>query len=153
MNTKLSATLFVLCITIIACVICIAITRPANNAIENPSENVIFEIKDNTLSNIGLTLIIKNVTPNDYVYGSDYIVEKKFNDRWERVPDILDGHYAWTREPYELKGNSITELEIGWKVLYGELSSGEYRIVKNIMYIRSAGDYDQFDTSVEFTID
>ena len=46
-----------------------------------------------------------------------------------------------------------TEFEIDWKWLYGELPSGKYRLVKEFMHLRKAGDYDTADFIVEFTIE
>ena len=45
------------CITILACVVCITVLGN-NKVVENPLDGVVLEIKENTLTNTGLTLII-----------------------------------------------------------------------------------------------
>jgi hypothetical protein len=52
MNIKILTGLLVVCITIIACVVCITVwtnNKETNNVIENPLEGIILEIKENTL--------------------------------------------------------------------------------------------------------
>jgi len=157
MNTKVWVVLLVVCITLVAGAACITVMdnkEEAANIVENPLEGVILEIKENTVSNTGLTLIINNVAPNNYAWGSDYLVEKAISSSWEPVPDILDGNYCWTSELRILQGNSITELEIDWGWLHGELSPGHYRVIKDFAYMMSEftnGNY--YPIPVEFTID
>ena len=157
MNTKALALLLIVCVTIITCAACITIfsnNKKTNNVVENPLEGVILEIKENTLTDKGFTLMIKNVAPNDYVYGSPYQVEKKTGNNWEPVPDILDGNYAWTMEARMLKGNSIREEEIHCFWLYGELGAGDYRVIKEFAYSPSSGiNGEYYPLSVKFTID
>jgi hypothetical protein len=152
MKTKMLTALLVVCITLTVCAVCITVLGD-KKVVENPLEGVVLEIKENTLTNTGLTLIIKNVSPNDYVYGSKYDIDKKINDNWEPVP-VRDIPIYWVDTANMLNGNSVTELEIGWVWLYGELSPGNYRVVKNFAYSTSynvSGDY--YPISVEFTID
>ncbi len=39
--------------------------------------------------------------------------------------------------------DSSVEWEVNWEWLYGSLSAGTYRIGKEVMDFRGAGDYDQ----------
>jgi hypothetical protein len=151
MNKRVLTVLLMVCITIIACVVCITVLN-VNKVVENPLDGVVLEIKENTLTNTGLTLIIKNVAPNKYAWGSSYWVEKQINNNWEPVPD-LGGNYGWTMEMRILQRSSITEEEIHWEWWLGELSSGDYRIVKTFAYLypdQTNGDY--YPISAEFTI-
>jgi hypothetical protein len=157
MNTKIWVVLLVVCIIIVTGVTCITVLgnkKGVTNIVENPLEGVVLEIKENTVSNTGLTLIIKNVASNNYAWGSAYLVEKAISSSWEPVPDILDGNYAWTSELRILQGHSITELDIDWGWLHGELSPGHYRVIKDFAYMMSEytnGNY--YPIPVEFIID
>lgn len=106
-----------------------------------------------TLSLEGCTVIIKNVSPNEYIYGSVYYLEQYYNEQWTPYP-VLDGNYVWPSETRILNGNSVTELEIDWTGLYGELHfQWTYRIVKNFAYSNSSitnGEY--YPAYAEFTI-
>lgn len=156
MNTKILAVSLIVCIAIIACTAYITIVgnNKENNNVENPLDGVVLEIKENTLTNKGFTLMIKNVAQNDYDYGSPYQIEKKVKDNWEPMTDILDGKYGWTMEPRMLKRNSTNEEEIQWLWLYGELSAGDYRVIKDFAYSPSPGiTREYYQLSVEFTID
>jgi hypothetical protein len=158
MNTKNLTVLLTVCITILSCAVYITIlanSKETNNVIENPLEGIILEIKENTLTNTGMTLMIKNVASNDYAYGSRYQIEKKVGSNWEPVP-VPGGSYVWTSEPLmsrTLKGNSIIEEEIKWSH-YGELGAGTYRIIKEFTYSTSRDtNSNYFPISAEFTID
>jgi hypothetical protein len=149
MNIKILTVLLMVCITIMACVVCITVLNN-NKVVENPLDGIILEIKENTLSNTGLTLIIKNVAPNEYGYGSPYWIEEKINDEW--IPKIPTST-VWTSELRILSKNSIREEDLSWTGLYGELNPGNYRITKNFAYLTSAGIIGEYyPISAEFII-
>jgi len=156
MNTKVLTVLLIVCITIIAYIVCITIlvnNKGTNNTLDDSLEGVVLEVKENTVTNTGLTIILKNVTPNEYTYGNSFWVEEKVESGWCKVPYVTEGNFVFNAIGHILGENSVREQEIGWKWLYGELSPGHYRIVKDILYLRSPGDYDEFYISTEFTID
>ncbi|MCL2642745.1 MAG: hypothetical protein FWD52_04460 [Candidatus Bathyarchaeota archaeon] len=155
MNTRILAALLALCIVIIICVLCIAVidnNKEPNVAVETHLDGIILEIKENTVTTKGLTVILKNTTPRKYVYGVSFFVEEKRDDGWQRVPYIVD-NFGWISIGYTLEGYSTREQEIFWEGCYGELSPGNYRIIKDICYVREPGDYDEFNVSAEFIID
>ena len=59
----------------------------------------------------------------------------------------------WTLVGYSIKMNDITEMKIDWSNSYGELSPGFYRLKKDIIDFRIAGDYDTETYEVYFTIE
>jgi len=115
------------------------------------SEGVILEVKANSVSNTKLTLIIKNIAPDEYIFGESYTIEKQVDGEWRQLPYVTE-NIAWIFIGYILEGDSTREIEIDWTWSYGELSSGYYRITKDFSYIRSPGDYDNYNISTEFTI-
>ena len=144
MNTKIVAILLTVCIAITACAVYIT-GLVVNKGIENPLEGIVFEIKENTLTNTGFTLIIKNATPNNYEYGSPYQIEEKINDEW--ITKVSINGY-WTSELRYLSKNSIKEEGIK----YVELNPGNYRFTKTFTYLTPAGNSEHYPISVEFTI-
>lgn len=85
---------------------------------ERTFDKVSIEIKENTLTKTGATIIIKDENEIPYSFGNDYKLEKNIFGLWFRLPlksgyseDGLYGHGA----------NGITEIKIDWKDRYGEL--------------------------------
>ncbi len=85
--------------------------------------------------------------------GTPYSLEVNKNGKWIFL-DVLDGiDYGWDDVAYEIKKNDITGLTVNWEGLYGRLPSGFYRLNKKIMNFKSAGDFEEEDYSLYFTID
>ena len=95
------------------------------------SDKVSLAIKLNTLTNKGATFILKNHTDDEYWYGPEYHIEKKENGKWNEVKTINGEPLVWNAIAYTLKANEEKEININWSISYGELSYGEYRLVKN----------------------
>jgi hypothetical protein len=155
MNTKILTVLLAVTITIITCAAYITVwtnNKETDNIEKNPLEDIVLEIKENTVTNTGLTLIMKNVSPNNYVYGEAFRVEKKVDDGWCQVPYIVET-VVTPSIICTLTANSLQEREISWTWWHGELSSGNYRIIKEFAYSMSPGiNSDYYPTSTEFTI-
>lgn len=95
----------------------------------------------------GMTLVCKQSggKPTGELYtGSYYFLEESINEQWLPV-EMLPSEYGlvWTDEAWIIPMNDIVEWEVDWELLYGELPDGKYRIGKEIMDFRSAGDYDE----------
>mgnify|MGYP005788807647 FL=1 len=88
-------------------------------------------IKEGTLTNSGLTLIITNLSNDEIILGEEYSIDKKENGKWKPLTPIID-NYGFNAIGYILKPNNNFESNIDWKGLYGELESGEYRLIKNV---------------------
>ena len=88
-------------------------------------------IKEGTLTNSGLTLIITNLSNEEITLGEEYSIDKKENGKWKPLTPIID-NYGFIAIGYVLKPNNNFETKIDWKELYGELEVGEYRLIKNI---------------------
>ena len=81
--------------------------------------------------------------------GSYYVVEKKTEDGWEQLKYIPD-NVGWTEEAWSIPENDTVTWDVDWEWLYGNLSEGDYRIGKEIMDFREAGDFDKKMYYVEF---
>ena len=106
------------------------------------------EIKENTLTSVGLTMIVKNISNKDLEYGNPYSIEKYVDGNWKSVPTINE--LFFTMPAFDLKKGESIELSINWEYGYGELK-GKYRIVKEFSY-KEKNDYIMFNKYLEFEI-
>lgn len=119
----------------------------------NNLEGVIMTVKEGTVSPNGLVLIHENNSDKECIYGEFFILEKKIDDKWYEVPVTIEGNYGFEDIGHELVPGDNKEWETDWQWLYGSLSKGEYRIIKDILDFRETGDYDTYYLAAEFTID
>lgn len=117
--------------------------------IENTKREVLLSIKENTLTSVGVTLILKNASEVDVEYGTSYEIEIKKDGKWHKI----DAELNFNSPAYILKTNTEEEIELNWENGYGRLSSGDYRVIKSIDIEKEDGTFDTFDVSVEFTIE
>ena len=82
----------------------------------------------------GATIIIKDTNDKPFVYGEWYKIEKESNGKWYEVKTIIDD-YGFEDIGYLIKENSKNKeltLNVDWKWLYGELPTGQYRLLKQV---------------------
>jgi len=118
----------------------------------NTLSNIHLEIVENTLTSEGLTLRIVNDSEKSLVYNGSFSIEQKVNEEWFEVEDVVGGNFAFTDEGLGTNPHESSELSIEWDWLYGELKTGEYRLVKEVLDFRDAGDFDRHFLAVEFEI-
>ena len=93
---------------------------------------------DNVTSN-GLTLVCEQkdfipTTTNDtweIRFNSPYVIQKFEYGVWKDLK-VKSKDVAWGSEVWIIENNGVSRMDIDWGSLYGELSSGEYRIKKEI---------------------
>ena len=117
--------------------------------IEIVEKGVSLTVKDNTLTETGATLILKNDSDVDVEYGNPYEMEIKKDGEWHKINVELN----FTLPAFILKSKETKELELNWENGYGKLASGDYRIIKSIDVEKSDGTFDTFYVSAEFTIE
>ena len=110
--------------------------------------NLKIEIKENTLTSVGLTMIVKNLSDKDLEYGNPYSIEKYEDGFWKSASTINDLYF--TMPAFGLNKGESKELSINWEYAYGKLK-GKYRIVKDFSY-RENDDYISFNKYLEFEI-
>lgn len=111
--------------------------------------DVTLTIKDGTLTNTGATLILKNNSSKYYHYGNPYEIEIKKDGEWHHINVELN----FTLPAYGLNPGESKEIELNWEHGYGKLSTGAYRIIKVIDYEYEEVKYEDFNVTVEFTIE
>ncbi|MDE5414257.1 immunoglobulin-like domain-containing protein [Alkalihalobacterium chitinilyticum] len=118
----------------------------------NNLDGVTMIVEDGTVSSTGLTVIVENNSDKQCIYGEYFLLEKKIEGRWYQVPVALDGEYGFNDIGYDLDSSDVREWAVDWDWLYGSVDPGDYRIVKDILDFRKAGDYDKYYLTAEFTI-
>ena len=120
----------------------------SNNDMNN-IDNVSMKIKDGTLTKTGATIIITDTNKDHYDYGNPFRIDKKENGVWKMLEVTGDG--AFTLPAYGVDKNNQLELNQSWNHIYGELKSGEYRLVKDVCVSDFCNEQKYF--SVQFTIE
>ena len=111
-------------------------------------DDVLMSIKDGTLKNTGATLILTNNSDKEFQYGNPYKMEIKQNGEWHEINVEIN----FTLPAFSLKSKESKEIELNWENGYGKLTSGTYRIIKEINYEKEEGNVETFNVAVEFTI-
>lgn len=130
----------------------IADWKPAPIETVNNFDGVTMTVKKGTVSSTELTLAFENCSKSQCIYGEGFGLEKKINGSWYQVPVAIDGNYGFHSIGYNLASGDNGERVVKWGWLYGNLDTGEYRIVKDILDFRGTGDFDTYYLAAEFTI-
>lgn len=83
--------------------------------------------------------------------GEKYWIEQKVDDKWQELKPL--DNPVWPSDALIIQQNQLTSWDIDWQSLYGELSTGKYRIGKEIDDLREAADYDEKSYYGEFVIE
>ena len=148
-------------------------TSEIENA-DDSSENVTKEEgiyvynEESQISEIALSFSLKNISPagatlvfdqydadapkGELSYGEDYVIEVLKDGKWEEAPITVEGDYAFIGIGYNLPCEKISEKEIDWHWLYGELVPGEYRIGKGVIDLIESGNFDEYIVYAHFTL-
>lgn len=110
--------------------------------------DVIMTIKDGTLTNKSVTLVLINNSDKKIQYGSSYEIEIKKNDEWHKINAELN----FTLQLFILESKKKNEFKLNFEEGYGKLPSGTYRVIKKIDKEKEDGLFDSFYVAAEFTI-
>lgn len=80
--------------------------------------DITLSIKKGTLTNASATVIITDKSNNNHIYGWYFILEKKKDKAWFKMPANETWH---TLEGYIVNEKNQIELKQDWKEIYGEL--------------------------------
>lgn len=92
-------------------------------------DGITMEIKNDTLTSTGLTLIIKDTTTERYIFGDNFYIERKEENDWKKV-NAIHKDYGFDDIAYYADTKDL-ELNQNWDYIYGKLSNGSYRLVKS----------------------
>lgn len=96
------------------------------------SDDLTLEIKNDTLTKKGATIIFNNKTDEYINYGPKDILEHKIFGMWFKIkPKDMFANYLYGLYPIEPK--SMHEEELTWDDMYGSLTKGKYRLIKEVI--------------------
>lgn len=83
------------------------------------------------VTNKGAMVVIKDINKNPYVYGEWYQIEELREGKWYSVNTIID-NYGFNEMGYLVNDDNEVKFSVDWEWLYGELSNGNYRMLKQV---------------------
>lgn len=92
-------------------------------------ENVSISLSD--VSPVGATVTIKDTNKEPYIYGLWFSLEKETSGKWQEVKPIID-NFGFDEIGYLPDSNGEVTLTTDWEWLYGQLPSGNYRLLKQV---------------------
>ncbi len=129
------------------------------NPEQSPIGKSITEVSVNTLENVTMTMKtynscegdieITNESGSEIGTGEWYSLQRYEEGEWHRLDELIDG--IWKEVEYRIPDGETVVFPTNWKIWYGELSSGQYRIVKEVYY-HSEERIDTYYLSTEFEI-
>lgn len=132
----------------------VGVGKTLHNSISNDKWGVCLRADDVTSK--GMTLKIEQFGGNfsgQLETGAAYTIETTVDDEWQELETKTGEPLVWVMIAYGIKRNDITEMKIDWSNTYGKLKPGYYRLKKEIMDFRVAGDYDTEVYEVYFSIE
>ena len=109
-------------------------TPQTGNQTEQPENGLVsFEPVIETESIRGLNANITNNSGFVIMFPEYYRIEKNINGRWVHC-QCIDDSPEWSDISYYVEPDAVATMSFYWAELYGELSSGEYRIVKEYYF-------------------
>ena len=100
----------------------------------------------------GIALRFENNTTNAYAYGEAFALYVRDIGEWKPVEPIIE-KWGFNAIGYILEPLSVSNTKtIDWEWLFGELPPGDYRIRKDVLYVRGLGDYDTIGVNGYFGV-
>ena len=124
--------------------------------IENKDLNdlVDMEIKEGSLTNTSVTVIIREKEDYDISYGEPFYLEKyDYKNNYFKKMDMSGNNCAFNLPAYKVTLDKPLELKQDFSCLYGKLSKGQYRIVKEVSFDSDKPSDNNYFISTEFSID
>lgn len=112
--------------------------------------DVSLSLKLNTLTSKGATFIIRNNSKEDYTYGAEYKIQVIKDGQWQDIE--LDQPLVCKSLEYSLISRGQREINIDFTYGYGELSKGQYRLVKDDLRKSVSPDSRTYSVYAEFEI-
>lgn len=116
MKDKLSKIIIVL-VVILLIIVLLVKTKNDNrdNALDfKESSNITMSIKDNSLTRSQATVIITDNTGNDNTYSISFRLDKKVNNKWEKLK-IINSDYGFNEIGYKVDENNKLEIVQNWE--------------------------------------
>lgn len=120
-------------ICIAVCLLRYSMKESTEMIYRDSNEDIVLTVNKESISSVGLTLNIENVSGNTIYLEPWYRLERLVDENWEMV-DPLSG-VCWIQDDWRMAiyTNTQESNEYFWKWYYGEQPSGDYRIIVSIL--------------------
>ncbi|MGN0666694.1 MAG: immunoglobulin-like domain-containing protein [Huintestinicola sp.] len=115
--------------------------------------NILLSVK--SVKSDCLELEISNKNSNTVFWSQWFAVEKCDNNTWYQLQEIEleeNVEFIWDDILYSLQGTEETTESVKWSNYYGDLSKGNYRIIK-AFYFDERNQDEKIYVACEFTIE
>lgn len=123
---------------------------------ESEADKIGMYLSLKNISRTGATLVFHQydakAPTGELQHGPEFVLEVLKDGNWEEAPIAIDGEYGFNEPAYMIPAGELTEAELPWEWLYGELSAGEYRVKKSVMDFRGSGDFDKYTLYAQFIL-
>ena len=93
------------------------------------TENVKITLKEGSITKTSGIIIIEDKNEEPKSWGLNFAIQKSGNNNiW--VDMITKETISWIAVSMLPNGDGITEMQLDWSKIYGELNTGKYRIIK-----------------------
>lgn len=117
------------------------------------NQKISMSIKNNTLTNSRMTLVMENNADQTYHYGPQYSLEKYENGKF--ITYEPKETLSWNAILYNIKVDEEKEEVIEWTYGYDKLKSGKYRLVRyftseeNLLYSSNVAEKFYLEFEIE----
>lgn len=115
----------------------------------NGAEGLAIHVEAGSASSTGAILRLVNSTDREWQFGQEYWIEKKENGEWHEIRSLRGR--AFEALSYLLAPHSTREEVCSFADGYGRLTTGEYRLVKELLREKSGGWESQY-LAAEFEV-
>ena len=120
-----------------------------NNYIDS-DEDVYAVVLQDSISSRGTNLVIVNDSGYDVVFVDYYDIEVKIDGEWVKLKYMEDIFRGYEDVSFIIQSGSEAEFNIYWEDLFGNLESGEYRVMLPYFYLLNTEEF--FNLYFEFSI-
>lgn len=124
--------------------------KPTKHETLSDIPEVTLELKEDSASSLGATLVFENTSNKQIGFGERYILEQRVDNNWYEVPTTNNSNFSDIC--HDLPYRQARDLDIDWEFLYGELLEGNYRIIKDVIDFSGLGNQCKDYIACEFDI-
>ena len=106
-------------------------------------DTVSITIANNSLTGSGAEFLFENISDGVYGYGADFFIQIEIDGKWyeiewydpEKFKEITPIWPLWAKE---LPARETIIHKDNWRAMYGNLSAGKYRYIKNFWLLKES---------------
>ncbi len=116
----------------------------------NGADGLELTVAEGSATATGAIFRFENATDREWQFGQEYWIEKLEDGEWKEIKSLRAR--AFDALSYLLAPHSVREEVYSFSDSYGRLTSGEYRLVKELLRERSGG-WESHYIAAEFAVE